>query len=164
MDIFESLDNLNVSEECLGDIIGLVKAYLNEKWGNNSGRKRPWFSGDSHDKDYAKEYGITYHDRKMTPDQYIQRATRINSKNQGIKCKPGANEKEIRRCDRRGAIENLKNKIQDIEQEVDIPYLDYSSGDQDGFHRAIAAKDASIKQIPVRVFHAIQKGGNKIKK
>ena len=58
MDIFESLDNLNVSEECLGDIIGLVKAYLNEKWGNNSGRKRPWFSGDSHDKDYAKVYVI----------------------------------------------------------------------------------------------------------
>ena len=31
MDIFESLENLNVSEECFGDILSIVKGYLNEK-------------------------------------------------------------------------------------------------------------------------------------
>ena len=30
MDIFESLENLNVSEECFEDIVGLVEKYLNE--------------------------------------------------------------------------------------------------------------------------------------
>ena len=30
MDIFESLENLNVSEECFEDIVGLVEMYLNE--------------------------------------------------------------------------------------------------------------------------------------
>ena len=30
MDIFESLENLNVSEECFEDIAGLVEEYLNE--------------------------------------------------------------------------------------------------------------------------------------
>ena len=31
MDIFESLENLNVSEECFNDIVGLVEEYLNEE-------------------------------------------------------------------------------------------------------------------------------------
>lgn len=31
MDIFESLENLNVSEECFEDIVGLVEMYLNEE-------------------------------------------------------------------------------------------------------------------------------------
>ena len=30
MDIFESLENLNVSEECFDDIIGIVEEYINE--------------------------------------------------------------------------------------------------------------------------------------
>lgn len=30
MDIFESLENLNVSEECFEDIIGIVEAIINE--------------------------------------------------------------------------------------------------------------------------------------
>ena len=30
MDIFESLENLNVSEECFEDIVGLVEEYINE--------------------------------------------------------------------------------------------------------------------------------------
>ena len=30
MDIFESLENLNVSEECFDEIIGLVEEYINE--------------------------------------------------------------------------------------------------------------------------------------
>ena len=30
MDIFESLENLNVSEECFNDIVGLVEEYINE--------------------------------------------------------------------------------------------------------------------------------------
>ena len=30
MDIFESLENLNVSEECFDDIMGIVEEYINE--------------------------------------------------------------------------------------------------------------------------------------
>ena len=30
MDIFESLENLNVSEGCFGEIVGLVEEYINE--------------------------------------------------------------------------------------------------------------------------------------
>ena len=30
MDIFESLENLNVSEECFGDIVSIVEAIINE--------------------------------------------------------------------------------------------------------------------------------------
>ena len=32
MNIFESLENLNVSEECFNDIVGLVEEYIQEKY------------------------------------------------------------------------------------------------------------------------------------
>ena len=32
MNIFESLENLNVSEECYNDIVGLVEEYIQEKY------------------------------------------------------------------------------------------------------------------------------------
>ena len=42
MDIFESLENLNVSEECFEDIIGIVEEILNERNKENRESRRNW--------------------------------------------------------------------------------------------------------------------------
>jgi hypothetical protein len=164
MDILESLKNLNVSEECLRDIVGIVEYHICEVWNNNSGRNSIYVDSDEDDRYHAKKYGVQYHDREMSPDQYIKRATSINNKAQGLKYKPKTVEKMKRVSLNNNSIEDLKDKIKDPSRSIDIPYLDYSTGDQEGYHRAIAAKDAGIEKIPVRVFHSIKKGGNYIKK
>ena len=165
MGIFESLENLQVSESCFSDILRIVEAALNEKWGNNSGRRLNGDEGindDSEDKYHVKKYNIAYHDREMSPDQYIKRATSIINKSQGSKYKPKAVENEKRSYTNNYSFDDLKNKIKDPNREIDRPYLDYTTGDQEGFHRAIASKDLGITKIPVRVFHATKKGGNRI--
>ena len=139
-----------------------------EKWNNNSAIRSNGdgteYQDDSEDKYHAKKYGIEYHDREMSPDQYIQRATHLNNKAQGMKLKPKTVEKRKRESLNSYSIENLRDKITDPEKEIDRPYLDYATGGQEGIHRAIAAKDAGLKKIPVRVFHSKEKGGNYIKK
>ena len=151
----------------LGEALEVIEGVL-EAWNNNSGRRSNGdgtkYQDDSEDKYHVKKYGIQYHDREMTPDQYIKRATGINNKAQGLNYKPKTVEKRKRVVLNSYSIENLKDKITDPNKKVDIPYLDYSTGDQEGIHRAIAAKDAGIKKIPVRVFHSTKKGGNYIKK
>lgn len=139
-----------------------------EKWNNNSGRRSNGdgtkYQDDSEDKYHVKKWGHDYHDREMSPDQYIKRATSLNNKAQGLKLKPKTVEERKRNVLNSYSIENLKDKITDPEKEIDRPYLDYATGSQEGIHRAIAAKDAGIKKIPVRVFHSKEKGGNYIKK
>lgn len=161
-EFFESLRE-SISEECFNDILTILRDILDEAWNNNSGRNSIYKDSDEDDKYHAKKYGIAYHDREMTPDQYIRRANSITNKSQGLKYTPKQAETQKRRTANNNSIEELKGRITDPNNKVDIPYLDYHSGDQEGFHRAIAAKDAGIKKIPVRVFHSIKKGGNYIK-
>ena len=42
MGIFESLENLNVSEECLNDILNIVEEYINERNKENKIKKNNW--------------------------------------------------------------------------------------------------------------------------
>ena len=42
MDIFESLENLNVSEECFNDIMGIVEEIINERNKENRQKKKDW--------------------------------------------------------------------------------------------------------------------------
>ena len=42
MDIFESLENLNVSEECFDDIMGIVEEILLERNQENKQKKKEW--------------------------------------------------------------------------------------------------------------------------
>ena len=155
----DDIDKKLSLEEALKVIEDIV-----EKWNNNSGRNSIHVDSDEDDKYHAKKYNVEYHDREMTPDQYIKRATSIINKSQGLNYKPKTAEKQKRQSLNNNSIEDLKNKITDKELTIDRPYLDYASGDQEGYHRAIAAKDAGIKKIPVRVFHSKEKGGNYIKK
>ena len=152
----------------LGEAIEILEELLSEKWNNNSGRRSNGagtkYQDDSEDKYHVKKYGIQYHDREMSPDQYIKRATSINNKAQGLNYKPKTIEKRKREVLNSYSIEDLKGKITDPNKDIDRPYLDYATGDQEGLHRAIAAKDAGIEKIPVRVFHSTKKGGNYIKK
>lgn len=147
----------------LEEAVELIEGLM-EKWNNNSGRNSVHVDSDEDDKYHAKKYNVEFHDREMTPDQYIKRATSIINKSQGLNYKPKTAEKHKRQSLNNNSIEDLKSKITDKEMTIDRPYLDYASGDQEGYHRAIAAKDAGIKKIPVRVFHSKEKGGNYIKK
>ena len=164
---------MNIRKEKIDKKLSLEEAlevieYILEKWNNNSAIRSNGdgteYQDDSEDKYHAKKYGIEYHDREMSPDQYIQRATHLNNKAQGMKLKPKTVEKRKRESLNSYSIENLKDKITDPNKEIDRPYLDYATGGQEGLHRAIAAKDAGLKKIPVRVFHSKEKGGNYIKK
>ena len=151
----------------LGETFEVVEAIL-EAWGNNSGRYANGADGlhdsSSDDDYYVKKYKIAYHDREMTPQQYIDRATRLNNKSQGLKYSPKQIEKDRRSYENNYSMKDLSDKIQSKTKKIDRPYLDYHRGDQEGLHRAIAAKDAGIEKIPVRVFHSTEKGGNRISK
>ena len=141
---------------------------LLEAWGNNSGRYCNGADGqhDSSDDDdyYVKKYNITYHDRNMSPQQYIDRATRLNNKSQGLNYSSKQIEKDRRSYENNYSMKDLADKIKNPNKKIDRPYLDYHRGDQEGLHRAIIAKDMGIESIPVRVFHSTKKGGNRIKK
>ena len=47
MNIFESLENLNVSEECFNDIVGIVEEIINERNKENRKARRKWEQGIS---------------------------------------------------------------------------------------------------------------------
>jgi hypothetical protein len=89
---------------------------------------------------YAKEKGLIYHYETMSPDEYLDRSdkllgvTRVES---SLLIGPG-------RVDRYAKM--MKSGI-----EFDIPYLDYKHGDQEGRHRALAAKKAGYDLIPVMI-------------
>ena len=67
MSIFESLENLNVSEECFDDIIGIVEDMLNDKeWKLYKAAKRVRRArGEAADQDWEKS-GWDYRDRPMS--------------------------------------------------------------------------------------------------
>ena len=75
MDIFESLENLDVSEECFNDILGIVEEYINEttrelryKAAENSLPQR-----EEQVKKVGKELGelVDKHDYEPSGDMYL---------------------------------------------------------------------------------------------
>ena len=67
MNIFESLENLNVSEECFDGIMGLVEEYISERNKENKEKKNEW------EKDSATDLKI-----KRTLDPETTRQLELN--------------------------------------------------------------------------------------
>ena len=108
------------------------------------------------DKDYAKDKHTFYEKIKMSPDAYIDACAsgfRLNMYSTNYrKLYDG-------RVQDRETIEHLKEVIQNGEMDVPVlSYYYYKSWDcnfeQEGIHRAIAAKELGYKEIPVIVFVA----------
>ena len=93
---------------------------------------------------------------EMSPDEYIKKATNTFRRNGS-----SSNAKQIEqgRAVDRDDIEDLKNKIKDPKAEMDEPYLRYyqqkgnAYDDQEGLHRAIAAKELGHEKIPVHIIY-----------
>ena len=75
MDIFESLENLNVSEECFEDIVGLVEEYLSET--NREMRYKAAKNSLSQREEQAKKVGkelgelVDKHNYEPSGDMYL---------------------------------------------------------------------------------------------
>ena len=108
------------------------------------------------DRDYSKDKHTFYEKIKMSPDAYIDACAsgfRLNMYSTNYrKLYDG-------RVQDREVIEELKKVIQN--GEMDVPVLSYyyykqndCNFEQEGIHRAIAAKELGYKEIPVLVFVA----------
>ncbi len=70
MDIFESLENLNVSEECFDDILSIVEEYINEvsvnMWTKKAKSSYPKRQEEveSKEKEYLKSLGFSTNNRE----------------------------------------------------------------------------------------------------
>lgn len=164
MNIFESLELLPVSEECFIDIMNLVEEYMKEEWSGTS--KSKW---NYEDPEKQEEYGYTSKRVEMSPDEYIKKCAR-QYKRRGYPQKTRTLEKSLvtgreehTRDDGTSVIDNYAKEIKDPNTKVDEPFLFYhhrgniAKDQQDGLHRAIAAKKAGLDKIPVHIFHPNQK-------
>ena len=164
MDIFESLENLNISEECFNDILALVEEYVNEIWSGTS--KSKW---NYEDPERQESHGYTSKRVEMSPTDYIKKCAR-QFKRRGAPLKTKSLEKDIEdsRKDHMydkdtTMINHYAQQIKDKKAQVDEPFLfyhhsgDIASDQQDGLHRALAAKKLGIEKMPVHIFHPNQK-------
>jgi hypothetical protein len=109
----------------------------------------------SRDPNYFKESkDIDYEIRNMSPDEYLERAAAIlRPEGKTIQYVIDDRAKES------GYINNMAASMQDGRVYA-APYLDYGSGgrraSQEGMHRALAAKQLGMEEIPVMVMDSFK--------
>ena len=96
----------------------------------------------------AKKFGWDTSITVMTPDEYIDQATRVLGKMEG---NPKLTRQEVERTRTDSFIEIRKKMIE--HGNFDIPYLQMTKENpgQEGINRAMAAKSLGIDEIPVLV-------------
>ena len=130
MNIYENLENLNVSEECFNDIMGIVEATINERNKENKEKKNEW------EKDNATDLKIkrtldsdTIRQLELNDPGSVKRMKEGTKKNllgvSDIKAFRGENKKEQYKHERIGEdlIDVTQKNLKDAENKHD-KYID----------------------------------------
>lgn len=96
------------------------------------------------DPDYARQKGFTVEIQQMTPDEYLE----TSAKMQGTDV-----ERQLDMVDQDRVKEYAGMMLSGTL--FDLPYLDWARKDQEGRHRALAAKRAGYETMPVLVIRAV---------
>ena len=147
-DVEEILNRAKWRREGGADMEAMKKAYRGEYEGFDMGKYTNSYQGSVLE---GKVKGKTATVVEMTPDEYIERTYRQIFK------KP---------TERADAFLEVPQHREDIAKYAEamrdgdkfpLPYLDYVAGQQEGRHRAFAAKEAGIDKIPVVIIDSESK-------
>ena len=139
-DVEDRLNRAKWRREGGADMEAMQKAYKGEYAGFDMGKYTNSYQSDVLE---GKIKGKTATIVEMSPDEYIERTYR-----QIFKKPTEKGEAFSRIPDTKADVEKYAEAMRNGEQ-FPLPYLDYSAAQQEGRHRALAAKKAGIDKIPV---------------
>ena len=136
-------------------VSSLVEAIVDEVWGGSS-------PVSSYEVKNLKREKMKKKKVYMSPDEYIKRATRLAGSSTSRATKKNIQDNIKDRSSDPKEIENYKQAITTKSGQMKVPMLQYDKENpgQEGLHRAVAAKNAGVKSMPVHIYHSTQKNGN----
>ena len=144
----ESIPELPKPEKVEGAKAGEVEKGEKEVWDVfNKTTDMPLYDNILKNPDYFKKAkGLESRIELMVPGEYLKRQAEVK----GVEL-----EKDLKIIDR-NVVEKIKESIKTGERKLNMLSLEPEKKNQEGRHRAIAAKEMGIKQVPVQIIELIK--------
>jgi len=100
--------------------------------------------------DYPENYDYVGKDKMMKPDDFLSEAQKGYTDEKSRTWSPKEHRKNV---EAPSSTKSIKKGLKERKGKVPKPYLEYNDGriEHEGRHRAWAARDLNVKEIPVRV-------------